>query len=116
MTFKWEYQEQSGSEKIEANEILIGRAGGEGKWLILDHDDKISRRHARIWLEDDDWWLEDLGSARGTHVNGRPLDEEEAWGLTEKDIIIIGETTIRISGMKYFKTMNLRPPLEPDRD
>ena len=116
MTFNWEFLEQTGSDEIEANEIFIGREAGDGKWLILDHDDKVSRRHARIWLEDDDWWLEDIGSTRGTHVNGRQLDEDEAWGLTEKDVLMVGDTTIRISGMKYYKTMNLRPPIESDQE
>jgi len=33
-------------------------------------DPKISRRHARVVAEQDNWFLEDLGSSNGTSVNG----------------------------------------------
>jgi predicted component of type VI protein secretion system len=114
MTITWEYQEQSDAVKIEKGDVTIGRTASEGEQpdVILDFDERISRMHARIWIEDDDYWLADLGSARGTSVNGRELDEDEAWGLTEMDVIQIGETTIRVTGLKCFKTMVLRPPLE----
>ena len=116
MTITWEYQEQTDSITFEKNDVTIGRTAADGEQpdVILDFDERVSRRHDRIWLEEDDYWLSDLGSARGTLVNGRQLDEEECWGLTEKDVIQVGETTIRVSGLKYYKTMNLRPPLAAD--
>ncbi|MEQ1570761.1 MAG: GGDEF domain-containing protein [Myxococcota bacterium] len=43
-------------------EVVIGRADVQ---LVL-RDGRISRRHARVYREGDDWWIEDLGSTNGT--------------------------------------------------
>ncbi|MBL6764634.1 MAG: FHA domain-containing protein [Verrucomicrobiae bacterium] len=117
MTITWEYQGNTETVEFHKEDVLIGR-GSEGDGpkpdLCLDFDPKASRRHARIWQEDDDYWLEDLDSRRGTLVNGHKL--ATIWGLTEKDVIVIGETTIRVSGLRVFKTMVLRPPTSQDPD
>ncbi|MEY3011849.1 MAG: hypothetical protein RIT45_584 [Pseudomonadota bacterium] len=46
--------------------VTLGSA--EDNDLVLD-DDKVSRVHARIFQEGDDWLIEDLGSTNGTLVN-----------------------------------------------
>lgn len=51
------------------SEIVIGRVGAG---LTL-RDGRISRRHARIWQDDEGWWAEDLGSTNGTALEGAPL-------------------------------------------
>lgn len=50
--------------------ILIGRSGGCS--VRLDAAD-ISGRHARIGLEDGQFWIEDLGSTNGTFVRGQQV-------------------------------------------
>lgn len=117
MTITWEYEGNSEKVEFEQDDIFIGRSaqdGEEGAQLVLDFDGKVSRKHARIWLEDDDYWLEDVGSTRGTSINGRKLEDDEVWGLTEKDVILIGETTLRVASLRQFRTMVLRPPIEDD--
>ncbi len=113
MTITWEFEGNSETVEFEQDDIFIGRSE-PGAQMVLDFDPKVSRRHARIWLEDDDYWLEDVGSKRGTMVNGRKLDEDEVWGLTEKDVIQIGETILRITSLRQFRTKVLRPPIEDD--
>lgn len=117
MKITWEYQGNTETVEFAIDDVLVGRAAGaDGREpdLCLSFDPKVSRRHARIWQEDDDYWLEDLESSRGTHVNGHRLTS--IWGLTEKDVITVGETTLRVSGLRVFKTMVLKPPREPDQD
>ncbi|MCG2799591.1 MAG: FHA domain-containing protein [Cellulomonas sp.] len=45
--------------------VLIGRS--PGCTLVLD-DDYSSSRHARLFLEGDQWFVEDLGSTNGTFL------------------------------------------------
>ena len=72
----WFLIADSGPEKGQhipvAERTEIGRA--------LDCDISIlepalSRKHAEVWPEGDDLILRDLGSANGTHVNGKKIDE-----------------------------------------
>lgn len=46
--------------------VLIGRA--DDSTLILD-DDYASARHARLTLQGNSYWLEDLGSTNGTYLD-----------------------------------------------
>ena len=42
--------------------------GSEDNDLVID-DDKVSRTHARIFRDDDEYLVEDVGSTNGTYVN-----------------------------------------------
>ncbi len=59
------------------NQTIIG--ADKGNDLILA-DRFVSSRHARLWWDGVEWWLEDLGSKNGTFVNGRsyPPHREQA--------------------------------------
>ena len=50
--------------------INLGRAADST--LLLD-DDYASGRHARVFYDDKSWFVEDLGSTNGTHVNGERI-------------------------------------------
>lgn len=50
--------------------VLLGR--NPECTLVLD-DDYASGRHARVYLDDKTWSVEDLGSTNGTHVNGERI-------------------------------------------
>jgi hypothetical protein len=54
-------------------------------------DENISRRHAEVRLEDDGYWIVDLGSTNGTLVNGKRVDRAR---LEDKDRITLGSTEI----------------------
>lgn len=53
-------------------EVLIGRGPGNNTDLP---DPYVSSRHARIYLDDGKYMVEDLGSTNGTLLNGKPLIE-----------------------------------------
>ena len=62
-----------GSEEIplRAGENLLGR-GPECRVLV--DSDRVSRRHARIVVDDAGATLEDLGSKNGTYLDGRRIN------------------------------------------
>ena len=47
-------------------QILVGRDPAAELYL---EDKTISARHARLYFEDTQWWVEDLGSTNGTLLN-----------------------------------------------
>ena len=49
---------------------LIGREAAD---VVLD-EQGVSRRHAKVLLDDRDWTIEDVGSTNGTRVNRRRID------------------------------------------
>jgi pSer/pThr/pTyr-binding forkhead associated (FHA) protein len=56
---------------LNASAILIGRA--PSCTLVLD-DDYSSSRHARIYPDAGQWFVEDLGSTNGTFLDGTKVD------------------------------------------
>ena len=53
--------------EIRSDEIVIGRPkDGIAPDLDLDPDKNVSRRHARIWREAGQVWMEESGSRGGT--------------------------------------------------
>ncbi len=74
--------------RLEPGESIIGR--GTAATIRLG-DDGISRRHARVVLENNAVRIEDLGSSNGTLVNGSLVKEAV---LKDGDKIQFGSTTI----------------------
>lgn len=64
----------------------LGRGQG---WDICLHDRAVSRPHAEIRRQGDDFVLIDLGSANGTLINGKRIAEPQT--LAEGDTILFGE-------------------------
>lgn len=61
----------------------------------FDPETKVSRRHARIWLEGDTFLVEDLGSVNGTVVNDSVrLAPRQPRALDSGDKLRMGETTL----------------------
>jgi len=86
------------------NEITIGRVDphrGIRPDIDLSKFDpasRISRRHARITSRGSQFYIEDLGSANGTTVNGRTrLKPQEPYPLVNGDVLKIGETTLKFA-------------------
>jgi hypothetical protein len=70
---------------------LIGRA--IDNTLILN-ENTVSGYHARLSFQNDQWWLEDLGSRNGTFLNELPISEPLV--ITYGDVIGFGNTRLRV--------------------
>src|SRR5688572_7015872 len=61
----------------------------------FDPETKVSRRHARIWLEGETFLVEDLGSVNGTVINDSvKLAPRQPRVLDSDDKLRVGETTL----------------------
>jgi hypothetical protein len=56
--------------EIGHNRAVIGRSSDAD--VVLPYDD-VSRRHALIWRAGGTVWIQDLGSANGTTIDGSPV-------------------------------------------
>ncbi len=65
----------------------IGRSANNG---IVINDAEISRRHAQITPQGENYILEDLGSTNGTFINGTRLNQPTA--LKHGDSVAFGDT------------------------
>lgn len=72
-------------------DITIGRDPASTDFPIAA-DDKLSRRHIRIYSPAGKTLVEDCGSTNGTFINGQRIHQQE---LVSGDTIHIGATTLR---------------------
>ena len=77
------------SEVLTSESVVVGRASDSD--LILNHPE-VSRRHCRIQRQGETWFIEDLGSRRGTAVNGKHISGRTA--LRPGDQIRVGSVTL----------------------
>lgn len=71
--------------------LVLGRSR---KADVAISDQFLSRLHARLFLEGDDWFIEDLGSHNPTLVNDRPLAGRARLGAG--DVLKMGGTFVRL--------------------
>jgi len=57
---------------LKDSSVLIGRSPASS--LVID-DDYVSSRHARIFSQQGEWFVEDLGSTNGTLVDDVRIDQ-----------------------------------------
>lgn len=74
-------------------ELTIGRRNNNH--LILE-DQFVSGNHARIYVKNTDYMIEDLGSTNGTKINDERLEDRAI--LRVGDEIQIGSTLFRVIG------------------
>jgi ABC transport system ATP-binding/permease protein len=79
------------SEILPSENVVVGRATEVD--LILSHPE-VSRRHCRILREGESWFVEDLGSQRGTAVNGSRISGRTA--LKPGDQIQVGPVLLAL--------------------
>jgi pSer/pThr/pTyr-binding forkhead associated (FHA) protein len=70
---------------IQQTDILLGR---DPNCKVHIPDETISAQHARIYLIDQNWWIQDLNSTNGTFLNDERI--EQPCILTNDDLIQVG--------------------------
>jgi hypothetical protein len=90
--------------RLAGTESIIGRWDADNGIFpdvdldAYDGEAKVSRRHARVKLQDGRYLIEDLGSTNGTYVNrGRRLLPGNLHLLNDGDEVIVGKTFMRFS-------------------
>src|SRR5260370_24721967 len=79
----------SGHRSPVAIRVLPFRIGRQADNQLVMRDNRASRVHASIALEQGEYWIEDLNSRHGTFVNGAKIHRHK---LQESDRIDFGST------------------------
>lgn len=97
---------------LKAGENLIGRDPSSD---VLLSDGTVSRRHARIIIEGNIAYLEDLGSTNGTRLNGQPVSPGQRVPLPQQAELQFGSAVLTLELPEGFKTPlvaeEVAPPL-----
>ena len=94
---------------LEEDQVSVGRDLGND---IPISDPEISRRHARFFKQEDNFFIEDLGSTNGTFLNGERISSPQQ--LRKGDLLTFGESVVLV----YDKLVEgsdataVRPPVE----
>lgn len=59
--------------ELSDSPITLGRSNN---CTLSIEDDWISRTHCKIWVEDENVWIEDLGSTNGSFIDGNRIDKQ----------------------------------------
>ncbi len=80
-----------GTEYPLADELTVGRAPG---CAITIDDTFVSQLHARVFVADGQFMVEDLGSTNGTFLNRRKVGPPEV--LQPGDLLQVGNTVLEL--------------------
>src|ERR1700728_400524 len=75
---------------VPDKQIVVGRSSDLDMVLV---EDMVSRKHGRIAMQQDQIWIEDLGSTNGTFVNGEKIKRAR---LKEGDRVLIGTSILKL--------------------
>ncbi len=87
---------------LDGGEVTIGR-GGENVFALKV--DGVSRKHARVFPSDDDWYIEDFGSTNGIKVNGETVNK----------VLLKNGDVIEIGPVPYTFNIDAQPGVESDK-
>ncbi len=87
--------------------ITIGRKPGND---LHFNRPEISGSHAAFLLENDSYYVTDLGSTNGTLLNGAPIVAKEKYPLNAMDVVTIAPYRIRFEGEPGATIMEAMPP------
>ena len=97
MRIRYRYRGNEKTFDQPSEVVVLGRPRpGVHVDIDLSPDLRVSRPHARISAEGGNCWIEDLGSANGTKVDGQPIKGKGKLRLEPGQIIRISDTTLEL--------------------
>jgi serine/threonine protein kinase len=82
---------------VFGSRLVLGRASASGDGVDIDLSnirrgaERISRRHAEIIKQGNDYFVRDLGSVNGTYIAGRGrLGRDQLYKLKDRDELVLG--------------------------
>jgi hypothetical protein len=87
--------EAGGSGLPVGSEFLLVANGTLGRTepnSVVVPDPAVSARHCRLSFRKGHWWIEDLRSANGTYLNGKPVAEVTA--LRDGDVVELAQVKL----------------------
>jgi serine/threonine protein kinase len=82
---------------VLGNRLVLGRATANGDGVDIDLSklrrgaERISRRHAEIIKQGNDYFVRDLGSVNGTYIAGRGrVGRDQLYKLRDRDELVLG--------------------------
>ena len=88
---------------IKKETLIIGRST---TCDLIVEDPTVSRKHAKLSYENNDFWIQDLGSKNRTYLNGREIRNKTQ--VKDTDIITISFHSINlIEGLKDLKNQKV---------
>ncbi len=78
--------------ELTGESVLVGKKAGEVDVVLSDPT--VSRIHARIFRENQDWFLEDMNSTNGSEKNHVPMAPCEKRKLQREDEITLGAVNL----------------------
>lgn len=84
--------------EFDQDSVVIGRTA---ECDVILYEAGVSRKHARILVDEGGIWIEDLGSSNGTRVNGETITQKQP--LKDGDTISMGPVVFN------FKPVDLEP-------
>src|SRR5512141_2336897 len=79
------------STSVGPGEYVLGR---DPACELVLNGDAVSRRHARLTVGVAELFIEDLGSANGTFVDGKPVVGRT--GLTPGQLVLLGQVAVEM--------------------
>jgi pSer/pThr/pTyr-binding forkhead associated (FHA) protein len=85
------------THRVDATDVVAGRDPACGIVVEGENAGTVSGRHARFFLEDGAWFVEDAGSRNGTYLGTRRLEPGTRHALTPGDVVGLGLTGTQLS-------------------
>ena len=84
------------SFETDSNSIIFGRNPSTDQHVDIDlvADDYVSHQHTRLTYENEEYWVEDLGSTNGTWLNKKKISVKTR--LQPGDKIKVGHTIVEV--------------------
>src|SRR3954462_7973116 len=99
--------------RVDSTDAVVGRDPAVALVMQGEGTQVVSGRHARFFLAETGWWVEDLGSRNGTYVGGQRLKAGDRRKLNIGDEVALGSSGPRFQAQELEGPDYSSTPAEP---